>query len=142
MRSPFTDTITVYNRTIENKTPVWHRTVIRGVQWTQKARINSDATGKSVYSTETSITIPITADTGGSRYVNPREFTLAEDHSNIWTLNPETGDDVIVNGICPWNISEVYTLEDLKKEYGYVSIQAVADNTARAHLKNWKVAAN
>lgn len=74
--------------------------------------------------------------------MNPREFTLAEDHSKIWTLNPETGDDVIVNGICPWNISEVYTLEDLKKEYGYVSIQAVADNTARAHLRNWKVAAN
>lgn len=141
MRSPFTDTITVYNRTIENKAPVWHRTVIHGVQWTQKSRISSDATGKSVYSTETSITIPITADSGGSEYVNPKAFMLAEDHSNIWTLNPESGDDVIVKGDCPWNISDVYTLDDLNKEYGYVSIQAVADNTSRAHLKNWKVAA-
>ena len=141
MRSPFTDTITVYNRTIENKTPVWHRTVIRGVQWTQKARISFDASGKSVYNTETSITIPKTADTSGKEYVEPRVFLAAETHSGIWTLNPESGEDVIVKGECAWNISDVYTLEDLNREYGYVSIQAVANNTDRAYLKNWKVAA-
>lgn len=141
MRSPFTDTITVYNRTVENRAPVWHRTVIRGVQWTQKSRINFDSSGKSVYNTETSITIPIAADTGGSKYLDPKAFMLTEEHSKFWTLNPESGDDVIVKGECPWNITDVYTLDDLNREYGFVTIQAVADNTARAHLKNWKVAA-
>ena len=141
MRSLFTDTITVYNRTMANREPVWHRTVIRGVQWTQKSRISYDASGKNIYTTETSITIPVDADARGKRYATPKAYLAAADPDALWTLNAESGEDVIVKGECPWNISDVYTLDNLKREYGYVSIMAVSDNTNRAHLKNWKVAA-
>lgn len=141
MRSPFTDTITIYNRTIANREPVWHRTVVRGVQWTQKSRISYDASGKNIHTTETSITIPVDADAGGKQYAVPKAYLAAADPDVLWTLNAESGEDVIIKGECPWNISDAYTLDDLNNEYGYVSIQAVADNTNREHLKNWKVAA-
>ena len=141
MRSPFTETVTVYNSVTENRAQVWRRTVIRGVQWSQRRRINFDTNGRSVYETETSITIQLHADTGGSRYVPPQDYLTAESRDGLWTLNPANGDDVVVYGACPRNISETYTLDDLNREYGYVSIQAVSDNTARAHLKNWKVVA-
>lgn len=141
MRSPFTDTITIYNRTIANREPVWRRTVVRGVQWTQKSRISYDASGKNIYTTETSITIPVDADAGGKQYAEPKAYLAAADPDVLWTLNAESGEDVIIKGECPWNISDAYTLDDLNNEYGYVSIQAVADNTNREHLKNWKVVA-
>lgn len=141
MRSPFTDTITIYNRTIANREPVWHRTVVRGVQWTQKSRISYDVSGRNIYTTETSITIPVDADAGGKQYAVPKAYLAAADPDVLWTLNAESGEDVIIKGECPWNISDAYTLDDLNNEYGYVSIQAVADNTNRAHLKNWKVVA-
>ena len=141
MRSPFTETITLYNSAVEDRVQVWRRTVIRGVQWTQRRRINFDTNGRSVYETETSVTIPFDADADGKTYLAPKEYQAAESHDAVWTLNPANGDDVIVYGECPWNISEAYTLDDLNREYGYVSIHAVSDNTARAHLKNWKVAA-
>lgn len=141
MRSLFTDTITVYNRTMANREPVWHRTVIRGVQWTQKSRISYDASGKNIYTTETSITIPVDADARGKRYAAPKAYLATADPDALWTLNAESGEDVIVKGECPWNISDVYTLDNLNREYGYVSIIAVADNTSREHLKNWKVVA-
>ena len=142
MRSPFTDTITIYNRTIANREPVWRRTVVRGVQWTQKSRISYDASGKNIYTTETSITIPVDADAGGKQYAEPKAYLAAADPDVLWTLNAESGEDVIIKGECPWNISDAYTLDDLNNEYGYVSIQAVADNTNREHLKNWKVVAD
>ena len=141
MRSPFTDTITIYNRTIANREPVWHRTVVRGVQWTQKSRISYDVSGKNIYTTETSITIPVDADAGGKQYAEPKAYLAAADPDVLWTLNAESGEDVIIKGECPWNISDAYTLDDLNNEYGYVSIRAVADNTNREHLKNWKVVA-
>lgn len=141
MRSPFTDTITIYNRTIANREPVWHRTVVRGVQWTQKSRISYDASGKNIYTTETSITIPVDADAGGKQYAVPKAYLAAADPDVLWTLNAESGEDVIIKGECPWNISDAYTLDNLNNEYGYVSIMAVSDNTNRAHLKNWKVVA-
>ena len=131
MRSPFTDTITIYNRTIANREPVWHRTVVRGVQWTQKSRISYDASGKNIHTTETSITIPVDADAGGKQYAVPKAYLAAADPDVLWTLNAESGEDVIIKGECPWNISDAYTLDDLNNEYGYVSIQAVADNTNR-----------
>lgn len=141
MRSPFTDTITIYNRTIANREPVWHRTVVRGVQWTQKSRISYDVSGRNIYTTETSITIPVDADAGGKQYAEPKAYLAAADPDVLWTLNAESGEDVIIKGECPWNISDAYTLDDLNSEYGYVSIMAVSDNTNRAQLKNWKVVA-
>lgn len=139
MRSPFTETITLYNHAVENRTEVWRRTVIRGVQWTGK-RVNAfSETGKSVFEQQINLTIPINADTGGKRYVGPKEYNTASDKTELWTLDPESGDDVIVYGECPAEISADYTLSKLARDYTMVTIMAVSNNTHRAALKTWKV---
>lgn len=141
MTNPFTETITLYNHTIENRTDVWHRTVIRGVQWTGR-RVNSfGATGQNVFQTETSLTIPYNADTDGKVYVDPKTYDIALDKSNKWTLNPSDGDDVIVYGKCFSEITDSFTVDDLAKEQMLVTIMAVSDNTKREHGKTWKVSA-
>ena len=139
MRSPFTETVTVYNHAVENRTEVWRRTVIRGVQWTGR-RVNAfDSTGKSVFQQEISLTIPVDADTSGKQYAEPKAYNKAHDKSKLWTLDPASGDDVIVYGECTAEISEAYTLSKLAKDYTMVTIMAVSDNTHRARLRTWKV---
>lgn len=139
MRSPFTETVTVYNHTVENRTEVWRRTVIRGVQWTGR-RVNAfDSNGQSVFQQEISLTIPVDADTGGKQYADPKGYNKSADKSMLWTLDPASGDDVIVYGECPAEISEDYTLGKLARDYIMVTIMAVSDNTRRARLRTWKV---
>lgn len=141
MSNPFTETITLYNHSIENRVDKWRRTVIRGVQWTGR-RVNSfGATGQSVFQTEISLTIPIDADTGGKAYVDSKTYDVALDKSDKWTLNPADGDDVVVYGECFSEITDSFTVDDLAKEQTMVTIMAVADNTKRRFGKTWKVSA-
>lgn len=138
MSALFTDTITLYNYARDNRADVWHRTVLSGVQYTEK-RINStDATGKSVFTSAVTITVPASVSSGGKRYVCPAEFKRLEDRSEVWTLDPANGNDIVIYGECPAEISDGYTIDDLQTDYGYVSIQSVSDNTRRRYLKNWK----
>lgn len=139
MRSPFTETVTVYNHAVENRTEVWRRTVIRGVQWAGR-RVNAfDSTGQSVFEQEISLTIPVNADTGGKQYADPKAYNKAADKSMLWTLDPASGDDVIVYGECLAEISDDYTLSKLARDYTMVTIMAVSDNTRRERLRTWKV---
>ena len=138
MKNPFTETITLYNHTRENRADKWYRTVIRGVMWSQE-RINStDSNGRSVFETEVNLTIPVEADTGGKKYVNPSDFDIALDKTDKWTLNPANGDDVAVYGECLSEISDTFTVDDLAKEQTMISIMAVSDNTKRRCGRTWK----
>lgn len=139
MRNPFTETVTVYNHSVQNRADTWRRTVIRGVQWTGKRRNAFYESGKSVFQEEISLTIPIDADTGGKSYATPPEYIKSQSKDRIWTLDPSSGDDVVVYGECIAEITEEYTLENLMKDYQAVTIMAVSDNTRRARLKTWKV---
>lgn len=141
MKNPFTETVTLYNHTRENREDKWHRTVIRGVQWTGKRVNTSDANGKSVFSTEISLTIPVDADMSGKKYVDPKAYDLTLDKSDKWTLDPADGDDVVVYGECFSEIADDFTVDDLAKEQTLVTITAVSDNTKRRLGKTWKVSA-
>lgn len=138
MRNPFTETVTIYNHAVENRTEIWRRTVIRGVQWTGRCVNAFDSTGKSVFQQEISLTIPVDADTSGKQYAEPKAYDKAPDKSALWTLNPKNGDDVVVYGDCPAEISDEYTLSKLARDYTMVTIMAVSDNTHRARLRTWK----
>ncbi len=135
MTSPlFGDTITVYNHLRIGRESAWKRTVIRGVQIYQKVKNDFTNNGESVYLTETSITIPYTADSGGKAYVPPDKFT-----GEGWTLNPADGQDVIILRECEREIGPDYSVDMLIKEYGAFTIKAATDNTRRPRLRTWKV---
>lgn len=141
MKNPFTETVTIYNHSVEDRVDKWRRTVIKGVQWTGR-RVNSfGATGQSVLQTEIILTIPIDAGTGGKAYVDPKTYDVALDKSGKWTLNPANGDDVVVYGECFSEITDDFSIDDLAKEQTLVTIMAVSDNTKRRLGKNWKVSA-
>lgn len=126
--SLFTDRITLYNHYKESKADKWKRTVLYGVQWTQKTKSALGGDGVLSHATETSITIP-----HRDGYVKPEVFIGAG-----WTLNDSTNLDVVVLGENKQEITEVFTIEDLS---GAVTIKAASDNTLRSHLKTWKVKA-
>lgn len=135
MRHPlFSDTITVYNHLRNGRASTWKRTVIHGVQIQQKIKNDFTDNGESVYLTETSITIPFAADTGGKAYELPDTFTGAG-----WTLNPADGKDVIVLRACEREISPDYSIDVLIRGCGAVTIKAATDNTRRPRLRTWKV---
>lgn len=133
MNPLFGDVITVYNRMQRGRAPVWKRTVISGVQVKQRVKSDFTDAGKSIYKTETSITIPYGADSGGAAYEPPERFDGAG-----WTLNPADGQDVIVLGVCEREIDEDYSIDALIKEHKAVTVRAATDNTNRPRLKTWK----
>ncbi len=134
MKAPlFTDTITVYNRYRDGKTTHWKRTVLKGVQWSQKTVRTADNNGSVIITTETSITVPGDLPS----HVNPAEFAAAADKSRIWTLAP---DDMILPGEFETEISGSNTADDICA-LGAVTIRSVKDNTLRPMLKTWKVVA-
>lgn len=135
----FTDTVTLYNhyRDAPTRTDHWQRTVLRGVQYTQQVETAITDSGLKV-AASVSITIPVDVDAGGRHYLTPEAFATTGNRERYWTLNPAGDQDVVVLGDCPAEISDAYTLGNLKKQYGSVTVQAVRNNTLREHLKHWK----
>lgn len=133
MKAPlFTDTITLYNHYREGRTDRWKRTVLHGVQWTQKTVRTASNNGSVVVTTETNITIP---DRDG--YAKPLDFAQAADKSGLWTLAP---DDLVLLGESIVEVVNEVTTDDLCT-LGVVTVRSVEDNTLRPRLKHWKVVA-
>lgn len=134
----FTDTMTVYNSIGESQ---WHRTVIRGVQWTeQEVSVTSEKNAK-VKKMVRSVTIDFGRNYGNARYVNPHQFELLKYKTGYWTLNPESGLDAIVLGVCDQELSEEYRLKHLRADAGCATVISVSDNRNRSFLKHIKVVA-
>lgn len=81
----FTDTVTIYNRYMENGRERWQRHVLDGVNWTDTVGSTVRKTGV-VPSPSTSLVIPKAALVG---YVPPVEFSALEDKSGKWTVAPK-----------------------------------------------------
>ena len=128
----FTDTVTLYNHVRRGRTESWARTVISGVQICQTVK-HDFADGKSVRTTETSVTIPIGADAGGKRYESPGGYS-----GEGWTLNPDDGADLLVEGRCEQEIDATHTVDELISRCGALTVRAAADNTRRPRLRHWK----
>ena len=136
----FGDTVTLYNRYRLNRADAWQRTVLRGVQVRERVEKTVDASGLHL-AKSVSLTIPVNADAGGRHYLPPELFAQSERREQYWTLNAAGNLDVIVTGVCETDLSDAYTLDDLGREHGYITVRAVSDNTARPRLKHWKVTA-
>lgn len=134
----FTDTMTVYNSIGECR---WHRTVIRGVQWTHQEMSVTTETDAKVKKMVQSITIDCGRNYGNARYVDPHQFDLLEDKTGYWTLNAETGLDAVVLGECEKELSEKYRLKHLRADVGCATVTAVSDYRNRSFLKHIKVVA-
>lgn len=128
----FTDTITLYNHFRHGREDGWTRTVIRGVQVRQSIKHKFED-GRSLSYAETSITIPINADTGGSCYMDPGQYS-----GSGWTLDPDDGQDLIIPGECTQEIGAGYGVDELIKEFRALTLIYAADNTRRPRLRHRK----
>lgn len=115
----FTDTVTFYHKISECE---WSRTVVEGVQWSDKAD-KTNNNGK--------ISI--------ARYIS---VTFPEGVYEGITLNPKNEDDVIVYGAVDDEVSaeKGHRLSDLMARYEKSGqIKSVIDNSGRNFLKHKKV---
>lgn len=115
----FTDTVTIYNKVSETE---WTRTVVRGVQWSDKSDKKNEGGKVSI-----------------ARYAS---VTFPEGTYEGLVLDPSREEDCIVCG----EIQDLITggkgqrLSDILGKYPRSgTIQGVNDNTGRNFLKNIKV---
>lgn len=142
--SLFTEQMTVYNYRIdeESETDVWYRTVIRGIQWTHNKKEISTSNGVQTENKVESITIDFGRSYENKPYIPPNEYRKLpiEECLNYWTLDSETGQDVLVLGTSDKEISREYRLSELAKDFQYTgTITSVSDNRNRGRLKHIKV---
>lgn len=112
----FTDTVTIYNKS----TSTWIRTVVDGVQWSDKAdRLNNN--GRVKVDPHATITFPKGTYEG-------------------LKLDAREDEDAILYGIVPDmpNTSSFKLSDVIKRNKGGI-IQSVNDNSNRDYLKNIKV---
>ena len=140
----FTDTMTVYNyhRDHDTEKETWLRSEVKGVQWCHN---KTETVTSGNVQTETkveSITIDFRRSYGNKPYLPPTEFAklTVEKAADFWTLDPKSGQDMIVLGESDKEISREYRLNELLEDFQYaVTVTAVSDNRIRPRLKNIKV---
>ena len=126
MSAIFTDTVTIYNHFNDK----WYRTVLDGVQWSEKTEKTVDADGVMHLAPSVSLTVPYRAG-----YVDRKAFTGQGFTFGLDNL------DVVVLGVCDKEMTDSYTITNLQKDYRAATIKSVKDNTLRQYLKHWKVVA-
>ena len=115
----FTDTVTIFNKTPQN---TWTRTVVKGVQW-------SDKTDKQ-------------NDNGKLSIVRYASLTFPEGTYEGIILNPCNEEDCIVFGEVNDEVTteKGHRISDLLKKYPRSGlIRSVNDNSNRTYLKHVKV---
>ena len=123
----FTNTVTLFN----HYKGQWSKTVLTGVQWKDKVTKAVDSDGKIVITPEVILTVPVRPG-----YVEPKAFTGEGFTFGAGNL------DVIVLGEIADEITQDFTITNLRKKYDHVAtISGVADNTLRPMLRHWKVTA-
>ncbi len=127
----FTDTVTIYNHYLKNGEDCWKKTVLEGVQWKEKTEKVINSSGVLQLVQTVSLTVPFRAG-----YVPYKSFT-----GTGFTFKPIKALDVVVKGECPEEITDDYTITNLKKDYDSATIFSLSDNTNRDFLKHWKVGA-
>lgn len=115
----FNDTVTIYNKIDDDN---WRRTVVKGVQWSDKYEKQNDS-GKLNVARYSSITFPLGTYEG-------------------LVLNPANEEDAIVYGEILDEVTSTkgHRIGDLLQKYQKSGlIKSVNDNSNRTHLKNIKV---
>ncbi len=136
----FNDTITIYNHYYDKLTKLdrWNRTVLKDVMWRQTTT-KTVSSNKIQIDDSISITIP-----HRSGYLSPQKYIQMPNDkmSDYWTINAKNNVDIIVLGEINQDLTDSYTLRELRKDYdNVVTVMAVSDNSRVDHLKHWKVTA-
>ena len=134
-------TVTIYNYHKADKTESWHRTVISGTEYHYSTEKAASSQGVIMRSQVLTIVIPKEADTEGKNYIDAVNYgrLSKEDAGRYWTINPSCNKDLVVCGAVIKEITDSYTITDLKKDYqksGVVS--GFYDNTDSDLLKHYK----
>lgn len=119
LRAVFTDTVTLYNKTSETE---WERTIVEGVQWTNKQEKKND-NGKISIARYASVTFPQGTFEG-------------------LTLDSSNEEDCIVFGAVEDDVEDVKgkRISDLMRKHPKSGlIKSVKDNSNRDFLPNIKV---
>ena len=133
--SVFNEKVTVYNHykdAIHNDK--WQKTVLDQCMW-KKTVTKTVSDGRIQIDDSVSLTI-----LNQDGYLPPKQFAKLEDKSEKWTLNPTNNLDIVVLGEIDVEITDDYTITNLRNDFDDVmTIKSVSDNTRRDHLKHWRV---
>lgn len=130
--------ITIFNKVLdpETRSDVFRPTVIRGVSIHMVLGSSSSKKNQDRLQ-DARIRIPITADTGGKKYVPSFRYKSVGGEGNIWTI--QVG-DLVVPHIAD-NI-EVTRESDLWRNFDdVIVVKEYADNTTRGSdfVKHWRI---
>ena len=127
------DTITVFNKRVENHEHVFYPTVIDGVSWWGHVSTNVGDKGLNAANSIT-VRIPVDADFSGKAYVDPREYADAASPDGIFTL---ANGDVIIKGsvvLAPLRPAE------LKAQFAnFMTVLGVTDNRRAPNAPHFRV---
>lgn len=134
----FNDTVTVINHYKDPLTKLdkWNKTILDGCMWSRKIT-KSVVDGKVQIDDSVSLTIPYR-----DGYLPPKQYAKIPNDkmSNYWTLDSTSNLDIIVLGVVTEELTDSYTITNVKKDYDEVAtISGVSDNTRRDELKHWRV---
>lgn len=133
----FAETMTVFN--YDKARNVWHRNVIKGVQWSHDVRRVSASDGTIQYAKEESVSIDFGREYGNPVYVEPLVYEELPDKKGYWTLNVIDKKDIVVRGKAE-ECTEGSVLAFVRKRYPFYGIVAeVSDNRNRARLNHIEV---
>lgn len=135
----FSDTITVYNSIGDSE---WKRTVVHGVQWTDKEESVTSEKNAKVRKSVKDISIDFSRNYGNTdEYVDPNKFEKLGNKDGYWTLNAESGLDVVVLGECSMELNGSYRIKHLRADVECATVKSVSDYRNRSFLKHIKVVA-
>lgn len=134
----FAETITVFNYI--HDTDSWHKSIIKGVQWTHYGHKAVIVDGVVTYTEEECITIDFERSYGNPTYLESVAFEHLADKTGYWTLNSKDKRDIVVLGEVMGDITGIGLFAKLKEQYQYCGIiSAVTDNRNRRRLKHIEV---
>lgn len=134
----FNDTVTVINHYKDPLTKLdkWNKTILDGCMWNRKIT-KSVVDGKVQIDDSVSLTIPYR-----DGYLPPKQYAKVpnDEMHKYWTLDSTSNLDIIVLGVVTEELTDSYTITNVKKDYDEVAtISGVSDNTRRDELKHWRV---
>lgn len=137
----FKDVMTVYNcwRDPDTEKAIWNRTVVKGIQWRHNKTEIITENGVQTERKVEGITIDFQRNYGNKQYLPPNEYRKlpVEKITEYWTLDAQSGQDMLVLGESEKEISREYRLSELQKDFQYaVTVSAVSDNRTGLRLKH------
>lgn len=131
--------ITIYNKFVDPAThsEAWIHNQVEDVIWEDTKAANVIASGL-LEADRYTVYIPMAR---GENYHTPIAWQAMIDKGTSWTL--QLG-DVIVRGLVDDDISDTFTISDLKKKYDDVAVIRSVDRMAQGSLvlRHWQIGAN